>query len=236
MKIRPLSETDLARIAPMDVDGKWAALRQIKEGRPPYSYKPSRLCLPDTFNLETELFGASEPTPWSQIKKRIEDLSKSADEEAANIRISKALHEFATSENIRAKSHEFFPISLSLGRKIQYWQNHYLVQKGVVRVPFVDPRQSYKLTAQGRRFVFSVMHERIRVADPDFSEVGLVIVQFKKKDDGTLLPILHTDENIKLFSFDELDDMVTETYSIWKAVLEEREAEARKKAGGGSLL
>jgi hypothetical protein len=99
-------------------------------------------------------------------------------------------------------------------------------------VPFFDPRRTKALTVQGRRFVFSVMHERIRAADPDFAEVVLAIVQFSLSEKGPRIPILHIDDGIVLFTFDELDQMVRETYELWQEVCEVRTAETRRRATG----
>ena len=76
------------------------------------------------------------------------------------------------------------------------------------------------------------MHERIRAADPDFSEVALGIFQFSLSEKGPRVPILYTDLGVTLFTFEELDQMVRETYEIWREVCEERAAEMRRRAGG----
>ena len=44
---------------------------------------------------------------------------------------------------------------------------------------------------------------------------------------------LSTDEGVELFGFDQLDQMVRETYDIWREVSEAREDEVRRKAAGG---
>jgi hypothetical protein len=101
-------------------------------------------------------------------------------------------------------------------------------------VPFVDPRKSKKLTAEGRRFAFSAMHERIRAADPDFDDVELGIVQFgtDSRDPHLRVPVLYTAGDVKLFDFDTLDAMVQETYAIWSEILDEREADTRRRGTG----
>jgi hypothetical protein len=60
MKIRRLSEIDLARIAPLAAEEKLHRLRALKEGRPPHTYNPMRASLGDILNLQPEMFGASE--------------------------------------------------------------------------------------------------------------------------------------------------------------------------------
>ena len=56
--------------------------------------------------------------------------------------------------------------------------------------------------------------------------------------EGPRSPVLFTDRGVELFTFDELDQMVSETYAMWREVCEERSADARRRgaAGGGGLL
>ena len=57
MKIRRLSEIDLARIGPLDREEKLNRLRMLKVGRPPHTYNPFRASLGDILNLQPEMFG-----------------------------------------------------------------------------------------------------------------------------------------------------------------------------------
>lgn len=139
---------------------------------------------------------------------------------------------------IAGRHHDFMSLSLGEGNKVNYWLPLVLGINGHAVVPFIDPRRASKhLTADARRFVFSVMHERIRVADPDFAEATLGIFQFNVGQDGLRHPILRTDEGVELYDFDTLDQMVRETYELWRELSEERVAEARKRgAGGGGIF
>ncbi|MEM6665608.1 MAG: hypothetical protein AAF638_04330, partial [Pseudomonadota bacterium] len=101
---------------------------------------------------------------------------------------------------------------------------------------FIEPRRNQGLTAEGRRFAFSMMHERIRAADEDFAAVRLTIFQFHAPSDGRRAVRLHTDEGVELYSRDELEQMVASTYEMWREILEEREREARKRATGTGPL
>ena len=81
-----------------------------------------------------------------------------------------------------------------------------------------------------------MMHERIRAADEDFAGIGLAIVRFGDGD-GERRPVrLFTDEVVDLYALDELEAMVAATYRIWWDVCAEREHEARKSTGTGTLL
>jgi len=105
--------------------------------------------------------------------------------------------------------------------------------EGAPLVIFIDPRRGKRLTAEARRFVFSMMHEHIRVANPDFTAARLGVVQFGDAADDQRPVTLSTDEGVELFGFDQLDQMVRETYDIWREVSEAREDEVRRKAAGG---
>lgn len=104
-------------------------------------------------------------------------------------------------------------------------------------IPFFDPRRTTtRLTQQARRFVFSTMHERIRVSDPDFAQVKLAIFQFSAPEKGPRLPVVYTDQGVPLYGFEELEAMVAETYEIWADVYARRVKESpRRRAGDGFL-
>ena len=83
-----------------------------------------------------------------------------------------------------------------------------------------------------------MMHERIRAGNLDNANVQFVILQFEKSKRDVRSPILHWDDGIELFSFEQLDGMVTEIHELWCEVCEDRESAARRTADGmvGSLL
>jgi hypothetical protein len=81
------------------------------------------------------------------------------------------------------------------------------------------------------------MHERIRAADPDFAHVLLAVVQFDLSAREPRKPTIFTDRGVVLYSYDELDEMVRETYELWTEICEDRAADARRRgAGGGGLF
>jgi hypothetical protein len=232
VKIPPLPEIDLACVCPLAPVERRRALEKIRDDYPPYSYAPVRANFSDVLNVNTGMFGALPRTPWEKIEQDIRKRSRSDAEEQANLRVGRGLFDYAEEHHLAGRHHEIFPLALGVTTKVVFWQSVILSIGKRPIVPFFDPRRAKALTTQGRRFVFSVMHERIRVADPDFAEVSLGIYQFSLSEKGPRIPILHTDANVPLFSFDELDRMVRETYELWREVREEREAEARRKAAG----
>lgn len=237
MTIRPLPDIDLARIAPQRDDMKRKSLEQMKGGFSPFSYKPVRSCFDDLFNIQPELdFGRAEPTPWSVIEAELKMRCKSDDEFEFNRRVALGLHDLATSGRVFGRKHEFFPLAMGMGRKVTFWLPMILAIDEQASAIFIEPRRSRGLTAEGRRFAFSMMHERIRAADEDFAEVRLTIAQFGDPTNGRRAARLHTDEGIELYSREELELMVASTYEMWWEVLEEREREARGRATGTGPL
>jgi hypothetical protein len=234
VKIPPLPETDLARIAPLPPKHKRRALEQLRIGRPPYRYAPVRKCFSDILNVHAALFGPLARTPFEKIALTIRAESWSDDEELANLRVAEGLYNHAVAHDLHGRKQEFFPMAIGIGEKVVFWHSLILTIGGRPTVPFFDPRrQTKRLTAEARRFVFSMMHQRIRVVDPDFAEVSLGIYQFATPDKGPRAPVLHTDDGLVLFTFDELEEMVRDTYAIWNEVCAARTEERRSRSSGG---
>ncbi|WEA25517.1 type VI toxin-antitoxin system SocB family DNA replication inhibitor toxin [Rhizobium binxianense] len=232
MTIPLLPDTDLARIAPLPADMKLAALKRMRAGFSTFSYKPVRGSFGDIFNIHPPMFGPSEATPFAKVKERLERTCKAGDEITNNLRIAKALHDYASSAKIQGRHHEFFPLAISMGRKVTLWLPMVLAIDGQPYAIFIDPRRSNGLSEAGRRFVFSMMHERIRAADDDFAAVNLGIIRFVDHGDGERSVRLFDAAGIPLYSIDELQDMVASTYKMWQEVCEERVAESRRKGTG----
>jgi hypothetical protein len=219
-------------MAPMQPDKKRHELEKIRYSVPPHTYNPLRGQFKNIFNISTTMFGPVEPTPWSKIADEIMRRSRHEGECAANLSAAQALYDYAIKIKLSGSEQDFLPLPLGQGAKLVYWLSAVLIIGETPLVPFVDPRgSSTKLTPDGRRFVLSVMNERIKVADHDFAEVRLGIFQFRKGVGSTRIPVLHTDEGVELFDFETLDQMVRETYELWEDVCRERTAEMRRRTG-----
>ncbi|MDR6755155.1 hypothetical protein J2Y48_000428 [Mycoplana sp. BE70] len=232
-----LPDTDLARIAPLSDELKRSALKRMKGGFSTFSYKHVRACFGDVFNLQIGMFAPVQPTPWDKISERLMRACKAGDELRNNVQIAKALHAYAVSSNITGRQHEFFPMAMGIGRKVSLWLPMVLAIDAKPYAIFIDPRRKNGLGKLGRRFAFSMMHERIRAADEDFAGLNLGIIRFSDNDDGSRTAKLHSDHDMELYSLHELEAMVASTYRIWQEVVDEREAETRRRpTGTGDLL
>ncbi|AWZ19772.1 hypothetical protein [Roseovarius sp. TM1035] len=237
MTIRLLPDIDLARIAPQRDDIKRKSLEQMKGGFSTFSYKPVRACFSDIFNIQPDLdLGAAKPTPWAVIEAELRKRSRSDEEFTYNLRVARGLHDFASSGRVYGRRQEFYPLSMGIGQKITLWLPMILAIDEQASALFIEPRRTRGLTAEGRRFTFSMMHERIRAADEDFANVRLTIVQFGDPSDGRRAVRLHTDEGVELYTREELEQMVASTYEMWREVLEERGRKARGRATGTGPL
>jgi hypothetical protein len=209
-------------------------LEKMHNGRPPFSYGPLRSCFHDIFNIQPEMFAPATATDWSKVEAQLRRKCRTDDELRSNLAVARGLHRFATEANMLGRAQDFFPLAMGAGQKVSYWLPMVLSHGGTPLVPFIDPRRSLALTRDGRRFAFSMMHERTRAADPDYEGVSLAIFQFGDVDGDQRKPVLHTDDGVTLYSLDQLDAMITFTYSLWREVCEEREVEARRKGTGTS--
>ena len=233
MKIPPLPEIDLANFAVLAADHRRNALEHFRISRPPYRYVPLRKSVPEILNVHAGFFGALPRTPYEKIAGTIRSEAWSPEEAEANLRVAEGLYEHAELHKLSGRRHDIFPMNIGTDHKLVYWQSLALQVEGRALVPFLDPRrQATRLSVMGRRFVFSMMHERIRAADPDFADIVLGVFQFSVPKAGPRLPVLYTDQKLELFSFSELDRMVRDTYTDWQAVCEERADQARRAAGG----
>jgi hypothetical protein len=176
------------------------------------------------------MFGSLPRTPWAKIRESIVRRAKKDSEESANLRVAEGLFNYVDQKRITGRRHDIFPLPLGVGAKVVFWTPVVLLIDDRPLLPFFDPRRTKSLTRIGHRFVFSVQHERVRAADPDFAEVSLGVVQFSLSEKGPRTPIVHTDAGIELFTFEQLDVMVQDTYAVWREVCEEREAAARRRA------
>jgi hypothetical protein len=233
MKIRRLSEIDLARIGPLDSVEKRHRLRLLRFGRPPHTYGPLRGQLGDILNLQPEMFGSStEVTPWETISAAISKAANHDAEAKFNLAVAKSLYDFALERNVRSYRKPISAWPVGYGQSVSYWWNLYTVLEAQPCFIFADPRISNPLTRDGRKFVLSLMHERIRVPDPDFAESRLVVVQFGKGEGGARTIRLFDATEGELFNIDQLNEMIDETYKIWIEVLQEREDDGRQRPTG----
>jgi hypothetical protein len=121
VKIRPLPDLDLARIAPLPIDQKRKALEQLKLGHPPYSYSPMRQSALEALNVDAGPLGVVARAAWPKIKEQISKRSRSSAEEEANLKVAEALYRFADERHITGRRYDFFPLAIGVSEKVTLW-------------------------------------------------------------------------------------------------------------------
>jgi len=110
---------------------------------------------------------------------------------------------------------EVDPVALGCAGKRSFWAPYVLKIDGKNYIPFFDPRRQNGLTAEARRFVFSINHTHIRLLNPTgWGDVGFVIFQFENSRKGAREAIPHFDNGIKFWTDTEIGGMIDEIYRI----------------------
>lgn len=234
-KTPQLPITDLARIATMEPSLRFHALSQVKsDGAGGKSYEPTRRKLPDIVNRVPGRFPSVRPS-WAKIERDIIRLSRNDDQERMNKAAAKSIYDYCTEHGIEARELEGFPLTFSIGLKLTCWSPALLVYRDRLAIPFVDMRRNYRLSYEGLRFIFSVIQIALRENNPDYEDVESEILRLGKDSARTIRPI--SGGNMRLFSYDELEAMVTETYKLWEVVHADRkEKETRYDWGPDQLF
>lgn len=227
MKIRRIHENELARITVRPIEEQPKLLSKLKGFRPTHSLNPFRNLIPDLLNIGYGLAPASGLPKWEIIENIILSSKESEFGKEMNLEAARALYNFAVDNSIVSFSKPTPNWAIGFNTSVSYWQQSYSIWGDKPRVLYIDPRKSAPLTKSAMRFVFSLMHERIRVDDPDFSEVDLNIMRIVAKGDGTRNIKLYSADDFDLYNRDQLNEMITTTYQLWIEELKGREGKRR---------
>ena len=233
-KLPSISPTDLARIAPLPENRQRSELEQLKRGFPPFSYRHTRSVLPALMNMKIGSLLEHRKLTWAETEKSLRRMCKGGDETVYNLMAARALYQFAEEHSIlgRCDDSGFGKMPLGQGHDLVLWENGVVRWNDRPHTLFVDLRGTKYLPAHGRRFAFSAQHEQIRQRDPNMAEAGLLILHVEKPINKKRRVTAYTDEQIDLYSFEELDEMTRRTYEIWSDVYFERVEEERRRASG----
>jgi hypothetical protein len=97
-------------------------------------------------------------------------------------------------------------------------------------IAFVDPRRSTKLSAAGRRFVFSLMDQAIRSRWDNLSHLRLAVIQFDDARTEARKPIVHYDTGVDLWDPEELATMIDQACRTWGMALADDASDRRRAA------
>lgn len=219
MKLRRLPEIDLANITVKPLDQQEVSLKHFIKGGGGWSYEPARNAVFDTFNPADPLGLQPQRPSFKHISESISKSCRNDEQLISNLEVAELLYDWTS--NYASRSVERRIPSMAIGRigNVRYWSNFATIYGNRPTFIFLDHRRSGGLNEGGRQFAFSMMHEQIRVADPDFQSAQLLILKFpqQKNNPRTITP--YTDDNITLFDIDELQERVSNTYQLFAKIL-----------------
>jgi hypothetical protein len=230
---RSLPETDLARVALLPDEQKQIVLRGVRSFVPPHSLSPLRKVAAALYAARPSLLELPKST-FPEIETAIRRYcGTNSHWVEPNLSLSKLLFDYNEQRGIKAIEWDFPTIPVGYGAKIKFWHNFYSIQDGLPVLSFLDPRLTDGLGIFGRLFVFSAMYHNIAVGD--FEGAKLEIVRFPlNKYTGK--------REVEIFTFDKrdivdeaaLNEAIDHTYKIWKVILAERSAAARRQSPTGT--
>ena len=158
MKIRRIPETDLARTTVRPIDEQRIWLRQLRDFRPPHTLNPFRSAVPDLVNLQHEMLGGTEPTRWEIIQAAIEKSKEGPDGIAMNFSRSRRLYTTSVERmKLRPTQSRRRNGTLAMATACDFGTTSIPSGEGAGAFVHFDPRLTHPLTAEARRFAFSLM-------------------------------------------------------------------------------
>jgi hypothetical protein len=212
-----LPETDIANLAFRSYDFKVRFLANwLQPKRISGSYEPLRESVGEAVHLELPLIPDLEPTTLDQLENLVIRACKgNAGRIAMNVAPVRAIRRFVDKVRAEAEFLETLPMTLYPGMRYSFWAPMIIRYDGVARIVFLDLRRNNGLSSTGLHVSFSLMHERFRALNPDFSAVRFESWRFANNDTRTVRPIAEWADPI---SYDEIMRDVAETYDILNAL------------------
>ena len=230
MKIRRLSEIDLARFASLPAGAQLEhALRLYNAGGGAWSYDPVRQSTPDILAAKTPLFGTLGAVSWPSLVRQLERACNKGDEQArANIEVSKVLYDAARRLGWSAAKVNMGRMSIGFGDSVCYWSDVVLEDTNGQFIPFFDHRRAHGVANPAmRQIIFSMQHLWVRERNPDLMDARLAVVRFPS---GRVERGIHLDfhNDAELLTYEDVDSRVRTVYETWARVSDERVRETRR--------
>lgn len=216
-----LRETDLARAATAPASRKKVLITQATAGTGYDYYRGVRSNLGPILNVVLPLVSGAAATR-EQTKDIVGRACNNGQGEIkSNQGIAVGLWDYVTEHKVTAADLDLEPVALGLAGRRRFWNPYILKIDGKRYIPFFDFRGDTRLAPEGRRFVFSVNHAHIRLANPtEYRDVGFVIFQFDRPKDGTRKAVPHFDDGISFWSSKEIGQMIDDVYRVLAEIRE----------------
>jgi hypothetical protein len=209
-----LTDTDLALAATASTDRRKSIIKAAVGGGGYDRYKGVKTNLGGILNLALNSRLPASLATKKQIKTAVARACISSREIKGNQSVAEGLHDYVVEHNVTAATFDFPAVSLGPAGMRSLWAPYLLKIDGKKYVPFFDFRQgSRRLTREARRFIFSIQHTHIRLANPtEYGDVGFVIFQFTAPINRVRNAIAYFDAAISFWSDKEIGVMIDAVY------------------------
>ena len=226
MKLRRLPEIELANVLLMERRAKKAHLTRFARGRAFWSYDPARRATATILNAQTPLGLALKRVPDEEIIRQIKRACTHPKQLLSCVEVVRLLMGYRDRAIDRAVERRFPTVAIGRVGTVRFADNLIYQESGRSFVPFLDHRRGSGLTQIGRLGAFSMMHQSVRVPDPDMSDVDLAIIQFAQAPGRVRTYQVHRASALSqsLLTFDELQEAIEETHLVWLEVQQEEAA------------
>jgi hypothetical protein len=209
-----LTNADLALAATASADRRKSIIKAAAGSGGYDRYKGVKINLGGILNLALNSRLPASPATKKQIKNAVARACISTRDFKGNQSVAEGLYNYVVEHNIIAATFDFPPVSLGSAGLRSFWEPYLLRIDGKKYVPFFDFRQGpRRLTREARRFIFSIQHTHIRLANPtEYADVGFVIFQFTAPINRVRNAIAYFDTGISFWNDQEIGAMIDAVY------------------------
>jgi hypothetical protein len=207
-----LTNSDLALAATVPADRRKSIIKAAAGGDGYDYYKGIKA------NLDNILYRAlsSESTPVArkQLRAAVANACIGPSEIKNNQGVAEGLYNYITENKIIAAAFEYPPVALGRAGLRSFWEPYFLKIDGKKYVPYVDFRQGERrLTRDARRFIFSIQHTHIRLANPtEYGDMGLVILEFVAMQNKVRSVTPYFDTGVSFWNDADIGAMIDAVY------------------------
>jgi hypothetical protein len=209
-----LTDTDLALAATALANRRKAIIKAAAGGGGYDRYRGVKTNLGGILNLALNSRVPASLATKKQIKIAVARACIGSREVKGNQSVAEGLYDYVVEHNVTAAMFDFPPVGLGPAGVRSIWAPYLLKIDGKKYIPYFDFRQGpRRLTREARRFIFSIQHTHIRLANPtEYGEVGFVIFQFTAPINRVRNVVPYFDAGVSFWSDKEIGVMIDAVY------------------------
>ena len=160
------------------------------------------------------VFDPALPAAKGRLKAAVSDACVAPRDVKNNLSVANGLNNYVAERHITVAAFDFLPINLGRAGIRTFWAPYILKIGGKKYIAFLDFRQGRRrLTREARRFIFSILHTHIRLANPtEYGDVGFLILEFAAPQSKVRSAVPHFDTGVSFWSDSEIGVMIDAVY------------------------